>query len=78
MGHSEERVLMYFDALSGERQLQTLPPDVVISLPSVCETETSAWKAARSWAKWWTKPSHLSMKMLPVAIILQSNIVNFA
>ena len=39
-----------------------LLPDVVDSLPAICsDIDTSQWKSAKSWVKWWTKPAHLSM-----------------
>ena len=61
--HSEELVLLYF-MLSGDQQLEALPADVIVSLPFVSDIETSQWKAAASWVKWWTKPSHLSMSII--------------
>jgi len=57
----ERKIISLFEALSGERPLQTLPSDVMSSLPAIASSfDTSAWKSASSWVKWWTKPSHLS------------------
>ena len=35
--HSEELVLLYFNVLSGDQQLEALPADVIVSLPFVSD-----------------------------------------
>ena len=54
--------MLYFEALSGERPLETLLHDVVDSLPAVCsDIDKSVEVGKVICVKWWTKPAHLSM-----------------
>lgn len=55
----EEIVQQIFATMAGEQTLQDLPQHLQQVLPSVL-LDTTAWKAAKPWTQWWTRPVHLS------------------
>jgi hypothetical protein len=60
--HEEEKVLQLFKALCGETTLQSLPEEILVTLPQVASSlDTTTWRSAKSWVQWWTNPTHLSM-----------------
>lgn len=52
-----ETVQLIFATMSGEETIQNLPKHLHQQLLS----DTTAWKAAKSWVAWWQRPMHLSM-----------------
>ena len=65
----EEIVQQIFATMAGEQTLQDLPQRLQQLLPSVL-LDTTAWKAAKPWAQWWTRPVHLSMYSVILVPIL--------
>ncbi len=57
---NKETVQQLFAAMAGEQKLQQLPKHLQQHLPSTV-LNTTAWKAAKPWTQWWTRPVHLSM-----------------
>lgn len=49
-----------------QQTLRLLPKRLQQLLPTT-QLNTTAWKAAKSWASWWMRPMHLSMFLVTVA-----------
>ena len=59
--HDEGKVTQLFKALCGENPLNALPQEITAPLlPAAFSLVTCSWKGAKSWAQWWTNPTHLS------------------
>ena len=61
-----ETVQQIFATMAGEQTLKLLPKRLQQLLPTT-QLNTTAWKAAKSWASWWMRPMHLSMFLATVA-----------